>query len=206
MLLDFSELSPNRVYHTVTQTLIPRPIAWVLTEGEQGQLNLAPFSYFTAVCSNPALLLVSIGKKADGSDKDTLANIKRSQRCVIHIASTTQLDELNGSSEELAAEISEVEKLGIKTEPFVEAEGGLPRLTDCTVAYDCSLYEVKEIGGLPQSLLLLEVHKAYIADSACVTDAKGRLSIDACAINPLARLGVSEYASLGEVVEKKRPL
>ena len=46
MNIDLTELSQNQVYHTMTQTVVPRPIAWVLSEHENGKLNLAPFSYF----------------------------------------------------------------------------------------------------------------------------------------------------------------
>lgn len=203
MIIDLADVSPSRIYHTITQTLIPRPIAWVLTENDCGGKNVAPFSYFSAISSNPPLLMLSIGKKLDGSDKDTLANIKRTEKCVIHIASITQLDELNASSEELPINESEVDKLGLAVEPFVA--GGLPRLAGCAVAYDCSFYELKEIGGLKQSLLLLKIESMYIDDSVVAEGESGCLSFDACAINPLARLGASEYASLGEIVEKKRP-
>ena len=67
MILDLSQLKPAQVYFHMIQTLIPRPIAWVLSEIEQGKYNLAPFSYFNAVCSDPPLIMLSVGKKPDGA-------------------------------------------------------------------------------------------------------------------------------------------
>lgn len=71
MDINLDDLSSTEVYYTMTETLVPRPIAWVLSENLSGSYNLAPFSYFTAVCSNPPLIMISVGKKPDGSPKDT---------------------------------------------------------------------------------------------------------------------------------------
>ena len=73
MNLDFSTLSANQRYHLMTQTIIPRPIAWVLTDSNNGSFNLAPFSYFTAVSSAPPMLMLSVGKKPNG-DKQRHVN------------------------------------------------------------------------------------------------------------------------------------
>ena len=53
MILDLDQLSPSQTYFQMIQTLIPRPIAWVLSEHANGSLNLAPFSSFTAVGAEP---------------------------------------------------------------------------------------------------------------------------------------------------------
>ena len=76
MIINFSELKPTQIYKTMIQTVIPRPIAWTLTENENGTYNLAPFSYFNAIGSNPPMVSLSIGKRRDGRDKDTKRNIE----------------------------------------------------------------------------------------------------------------------------------
>ena len=83
MNLDFSNFSATQRYHLMTQTIIPRPIAWALTASEDGSLNLAPFSYFTAVSSEPPILMLSVGKKPNGDDKDTFVNVKNNKQMVI---------------------------------------------------------------------------------------------------------------------------
>ncbi|WP_415886061.1 hypothetical protein ACMXYO_15645 [Neptuniibacter sp. QD37_6] len=56
MLLELENMEKSDVYHALTQVVVPRPVAWVLSSNQQGALNLAPFSYFSAVCSDPPLI------------------------------------------------------------------------------------------------------------------------------------------------------
>jgi flavin reductase (DIM6/NTAB) family NADH-FMN oxidoreductase RutF len=145
MYFDFAEFSPNQAYFTMTQTLVPRPIAWVLTENAAGDYNLAPFSYFNAVCSDPPLVMLSIGRKPDGSPKDTRVNIEQRGHFVAHIAHREQAKPMTESSATLDYGDSELARLGLDTVPF---QGfGLPRLADCRVAFACERYEIREIGN-----------------------------------------------------------
>jgi len=203
MYIDFGEMTPQQVYITMTQTVIPRPIAWVLSENPDSTLNLAPYSYFNAVSSNPALVMISAGVKPDGGIKDTRDNIRDRRDFVVHIASLEQLDDMNASSASLDPGISEVEKLGLATVPL---EGSrLPRLAAARVAFACSLYDIHYIGAGPQSLILGEVHGVFVDDCVIGEDAKGRRKILAQNINPIGRLGASEYVSFGEVMTRQRP-
>ncbi|MEH6650716.1 MAG: flavin reductase family protein [Motiliproteus sp.] len=203
MNLDLANLSPSEVYFSMIQTLVPRPIAWVLSENAQGRYNLAPFSYFTAVSSSPPLLLISVGKKPDGSHKDTRANIEQRKHFVIHIPSREQLEAMNQSSANLPAEISEVDELDLETTEF---EGfSLPRLKQARVAFGCECYEIHNIGDTPQSMILGRVTHLYIDDSVIELDAKGRFNVDAVKLDPVARLGASQYMACGEILNIKRP-
>jgi flavin reductase (DIM6/NTAB) family NADH-FMN oxidoreductase RutF len=187
----------------MTQTLIPRPIAWVLSENADGGLNLAPFSYFNAVCSDPPLIMVSVGKKPDGSFKDTRVNIEQRGHFVVHIPRRDQVELVSASSATLDAGDSEVVRLGLETRPF---QGfGLPRLADCAVAYACEAWEIHELGDLPQSLILGRVRRLYLDDRLAGRDEKGRLRVDAARLDPLGRLGPDQYLVGGEVIRVKRP-
>lgn len=203
MYFDFAEFSPNQAYFTMTQTLVPRPIAWVLTENAAGDYNLAPFSYFNAVCSDPPLVMLSIGRKPDGSPKDTRVNIEQRGHFVAHIAHREQAKPMTESSATLDYGDSELARLGLDTVPF---QGfGLPRLADCRVAFACERYEIREIGNARQTLLLGLVKSVYVDDAAVTTDAKGRTKIDAVRIDPLGRLGGGEYSTMEGVVTVPRP-
>ncbi len=203
MYIDLTELAPNQVYFTMIQTVIPRPIAWVLSENASGTYNLAPFSYFNAVCSDPPLLMISVGKKPDGSFKDTRINIEQRRDFVVHIANVELLGALNESSATLPAETSEVDLLGLSTVPF---EGSrLPRVAGCRVAFACQCHDIHEIGAVPQSLILGRVNRVYVDDAVLDKDAKGRTKIRADLVDPLARLGADEYAALGEIRRLRRP-
>lgn len=203
MNLDLAQLSPSEVYFSMIQTLVPRPIAWVMSENAQGRYNLAPFSYFTAVSSSPPLMMISVGKKPDGSHKDTRANIEQRKHFVIHIPSRDQLEVMNQSSITLPAEISEVDELDLET---VEFDGfSLPRLKQARVAFGCECYQIQEIGDTPQSLIIGRVTQLYIDDAVIEIDNKGRFKLDTVKLDPVARLGASEYMACGEVLNVKRP-
>lgn len=220
MIINFSDYSANQRYHLMTQTIIPRPIAWALTlsddelskKDNECQFNLAPFSYFTAVSSKPAILMISVGKKPTGEAKDTLVNILNHKKIVIHIASEQQSELVTQTAATLAHGESELDLINLNesvdnsllsTVPF---EGfALPRLEQCDIAYGCELYEIKEIGDIPQTLIFVEVKQVYINDKVTVLDTKNRVKVHADMVNPLARLGASEYAGITKPFTKKRP-
>jgi len=203
MQLNFSDLSANHRYHLMTQTIIPRPIAWVLTDSGDENYNLAPFSYFTAVSSKPALLMISVGKKPNGDNKDTLTNVLKSKKMVIHIASEHQADIVTKTAATLAHGESELANSGLSTSVFDDFS--LPRLTQCDIAYGCELYEIKELGDVPQTLIFVEIKQLYINDTVVSQDAKERLNIAADKVKPLARLGGGEYASITAPFSIQRP-
>jgi len=203
MIIDMAELSAPDAYFTMTQTVMPRPIAWVLSENADQSFNLAPFSYFNAVASDPPLLMFSIGVQPDGSTKDTLVNVQERKAFVVNIASVSQLPDLNQTSATLPYGQSEVDTNEIATETM----GGfrIPRVADCKVAMCCETYQIQTIGNRNQSLVFGEIKSIWIDDECAETTEKGRLKILADKIEPLARLGAGEYASFGNILTAKRP-
>lgn len=202
MILSFEDLSPNQVYYTLIQSIIPRPIAWVLSENANGSHNLAPFSYFNGVCSKPPIVSISVGRRDDGSQKDTWNNIELRKHYVIHIPHREVAEAVTASSASLPAGESEIGKLGLKT----EAVSGwpLPRLADARIALLCQRYAIHALGAAPQGLILGEVKAAYISDGIAKLDGK-RLTVDPKALDPLARLGGNDYTTLGDILTVERP-
>ncbi len=203
MNLNFDSFSANEIYHLMTQTIIPRPIAWVLTQSGQENYNLAPFSYFTAVSSAPPLMMFSVGKKPSGEIKDTVKNIIENKECVIHIASEKDADVVTKTAATLSYGESEVSANNIELVDFDAFH--LPRLTACSIAYGCELFEIKEVGDVPQSLVFVKVNALYLGDNIVELDKKSRLKIHADKVSPLARLGGGEYASIGKPFTISRP-
>ncbi len=202
MIFNLSDYSPNSVYHLMTQTVIPRPVAWILTENSSGNHNLAPFSYFTALCSDPALIVISVGKKDKDTPKDTRKNILERKSFVVHIASSSAAEAMTASAATLDYAESEIELTG---EKLVEFEGSaLPRLESCKVAMLCELYDSHNVGPNEQAVIYGEVKKIYVEDDAVSVDGK-RISVDAKALDPISRLGGAQYGFLGEIKEVKRP-
>ena len=203
MIIDLSQQSASQNYFTMTQAVLPRPIAWVLSKNEGGNYNLAPFSYFNAVCSDPPLLAISIGRQPDGREKDTLVNITARREFVIHIASCNQYQELNQTAAMLPPGESEVSASNIE---LSQVEGfSMPRITNCKLAFMCRTHQIQEIVNKNQALVLAEIDAIYVEDECTQINEKGRFQIDAKKIEPLARLGASQYAFFGEIMSLKRP-
>ncbi|AIW18680.1 flavin reductase family protein [Vibrio coralliilyticus] len=202
MNIDASTLAPTQIYHLMTQTVIPRPIAWVLTESGEADYNLAPFSYFTPVSSNPPLLMFSVGKKPTGEIKDTTRNVLETGRMVVHIANADLAEQVTQTSATLPHGESEVALAALELIDFEGFE--LPRIKDCPIAFGCKLFEVKEIGETPQSLIFAQIEDIYIAPEV-IGDNQERLVVDALKVNPLSRLGGSQYANLDQTFTVARP-
>ncbi|MBF0179173.1 MAG: flavin reductase family protein [Magnetococcales bacterium] len=203
MILDLKTLSANRVYHAMTQTLVPRPIAWVLSENGQRGFNLAPFSYFTGISSDPPLLMLSVGLKSDGSPKDTLVNIGERFDFVVHIPAMPQAHQVAASAMELPPEESEVSRLGLELTEFGDFR--LPRLVGCPVAFACERHKVIEMGNTPQHLIFGRIDLIHVDDAVIETGDKGHFTVHAERMNPACRLGGETFAPLGAALRLPRP-
>ena len=202
MVLDFATLSPNKIYHTLTQVIIPRPVAWVLSEHANGELNLAPFSYFTPVCSNPPLVVFSVGYKPNGEMKDTAKNILERDHFVIHIASSDLAGPMTQTAAILDDGVSEVSENNLTLVDFEDAS--LPRVQGPKVAMFCKLHKHDQVGEGAQNIIYGEVLKVWVDDSI-VNETEDRYYIDAKGIDAIGRMGGNEYTTLGETLDVPRP-
>ncbi len=119
MQLTLSELSPGKRYHVLSSLVVPRPIAWVTSLNEDGSVNAAPFSYFNLMGDDPPLAVLGIGRRPDGSAKDSFRNIRRSREYVINLVTEDNAELMNLCATDFPSGVSEVTALGLKTEPSV---------------------------------------------------------------------------------------
>ena len=127
MHLTLAALSPGKRYGILSSLVVPRPIAWLTTLNESGSVNAAPFSYFNLMGDDPPLCVLGIGRRPDGGMKDTFRNLRRSRDFVINIVTEENAPAMNLCATEFPEGISEVEALGLATEPSVHVKP--PRLT-----------------------------------------------------------------------------
>ncbi len=192
MIVDYADKALTQRYQLMEQTIIPRPIAWIVTQNEQGTLNIAPFSYFMGLSSEPATMIVSIGHKSDGSQKDTLKNLRETKKCTICMVDEAHLEAMHFSSKELREDESEATTFGIETQEVVE--GFPPMVTDVPSAFFCEFYQEIDLKGSKTIPLVVEI-KAQFIDEAIISD-KERITLD---YEPVARVGKS-YALLGKKI------
>ena len=160
MIVDFANLDLKTRYKIMSRSVVPRPIAWIVTEGKT--LNIAPFSYFMALSSEPPTLIVSVGHKKDGTPKDTLKNILEQKRCTICSVSPNQLTKMHQSSESLPQEQSEAEIFDIQTKRILK--NFPPMVQDSGCAFFCTLHQVVDLGGSKTVPLILKIEHYWVDD------------------------------------------
>jgi flavin reductase (DIM6/NTAB) family NADH-FMN oxidoreductase RutF len=197
MIFHQADFSPDAFYALMIQTIIPRPIAWVLTRNSNNTYNVAPFSFFNGVASEPPLLMISVGWKDDITRKDTWVNIEERDHFVVHIPPVEMARSVVATSKALPFNQSEMDFAKLKTVP-VEGEE-LPRLKGPKAALFCRKHMIMEVGTERQGLILGEIRKIWMDEKAIQTK-DGRTYFNPKKINPLSRLG-----SLGRVINIKRP-
>jgi len=125
-------------YKLLTNLVIPRPIAWVTSQSQSGIVNLAPFSFFNAVGSNPLYLVISAGKRDNGELKDTEKNILSSGEFVVNMVTEELFDAMNISAADFPSDQSELEATGLETAPCVHIK--TPRVAKAQVSLECKLF------------------------------------------------------------------
>ena len=201
MHINCAQYDPGKLYFLLIQTVIPRPIAWILSDNGNGTYNLAPFSFFNAVSADPPVLMISAGFKPDGPRKDTWENIDKRGDFVVHIPSVDQSEVMVATSAALPHGESEVTQMNVA---LVKEQGWcLPRVKGAKAAFLCEKFAIHEIGNA-QALILGKINHIWL-DDGILTQDKGRLTVDPKALNPVARLGGSLYAALGQILTLRRP-
>lgn len=190
MLIDFTSQTSLERYKLMAGSVIPRPIAWIVTQGEV--LNIAPFSYFTPLSSNPATMIVSIGHRVDGTPKDTLRNLRENKKCIICIVDDEHFEKMHLSSKALNANESELEVFNIATESMLEDYPPVPK--DIKIAYFCQYLQEVDLQNSKTIPIIVEIKHLFINDTIISDREKLRFEVDA-----IARVGRG-YAKLGDEV------
>ncbi len=201
MHIDFAALPAHEAYRWLTATVTPRPIAWVSTRSADGIDNLAPFSFFQVVCDAPPTLMLSIGLRPDGSEKDTLRNLRERGELVIQLVSASQAETMNATAAAFPHGVSEFERCGVVS--AASERVAPPRVADCAVAFECRLAAIQPYAADAPThhLVFAEVLLAHIDDAAMV-DAR---HVDPAKLDLIGRLGGAAYVHTRDVFQLKRP-
>lgn len=193
-------LSQKENYKLLIGSIIPRPIALVTTESDDNVLNIAPFSFFNVVSSDPPILSIAV-QRVNGEMKDTARNIIQNKESVVHIVDTDNVRDANQTAALLSHEESELERTNFETVDSVEVS--VKGLKQSKVRFEAVLYDdiVIEKDGQPISdLLLLEV-KYYHFDERIYNDGY----INKEELNAVSRLAGNDYAEIGHTFTIERP-
>ncbi|WP_138469189.1 flavin reductase family protein [Poseidonocella sp. HB161398] len=185
----------------LTAIVSPRPIAWITTRGADGQVNLSPYSFFTAVAYSPPQVIVSsIGNKPDrDAGKDTFAQASATGMLCINIAGYEDREAVNASSAPFPAGVNEAAHLGLE---LAECETiDCPRLAGAAASLECRLIQVVDLEGEANRLMIARIEAIHLRDD-CVTE-EGRF--DVTRYKPLTRLGYADFGAIETVFAMPRP-
>lgn len=184
--------------------VVPRPIGWISTLDEDGRPNLAPYSFFNAVASDPPCVMFAAGLRPEAvAFKDSQANVEKTGEFVVNLATYDLREQMNASSAGLPAGQNEFEAAGLETLPSSMVKP--PRVKGAPVHLECKyLQTVKMPSWDPERgnyVIFGRVVGIHI-DDRVITE-KG--FVDVARFRPIARLGYMEYAVVNEVFVMNRP-
>lgn len=194
------DLPTPQLHQILVSTVAPRPIAFASTVDENGNPNLAPYSFFNVFSSNPPILVFSSNRKvADNTTKDTLHNIEKTKEVVINVVPHEIVRQMAVASVGFSAEVNEFEKSGLTPIPSDIVRPY--RVKESPVHYECVVKDIQPLGdkGGAGHLIICEVVKLHLAEYIFEDEDK----IDPHKINLVGRLGRAFYAKAsGESVFK----
>lgn len=202
-----SEVQHDELYGILLNSIAPRPIAWVSTLSASGQPNLAPFSFFNAMCVDPPLLGFSPGlrqsKQADashGEPKDTLRNIRETKEFVVNVVTYDLLRPMNVTSGEYDPSVNEFELAKVTPAPSRLVRPA--RVAESPVSFECKLHQILNFSPAPTSgsLVIGEIVAIHLDDAHMKNGRLDRNSLDL-----IGRMGGIQYTRTTERIELARP-
>lgn len=200
MYLDPTTISTQDAYKFLIGAIVPRPIAWVSTVSATGVPNLAPFSFFNAVCANPLTVSFAPMRRADGSKKDTLVNVEETGEFVVNVATEPLVEAINLSSATLGPDDSEFAIAGLTPAPSRLVKP--PRVSESPIQFECQVTQIVTISDAPLggSIVIGQVVALHIDER--LYD-QGR--IDMAALKPIGRCAGLVYCRVTDTFELARP-
>ena len=190
MIYDPKKLTFQQTHKLMIGSIIPRPIAFVATTSHEKINNIAPFSYFNGVCSNPPTIMFAPARRGwDGKEKDTLVNIRETKEFTINIVSESFAQQMVECSTDFDSKVDEFDVSGLN---IAKSKKILPpRLKEAKISFECKLNQIVEIGdGKAGSgfIVIGSIVLFHIEDEIITND-----KIDVQKLNPIGRLAGDWY-------------
>ena len=178
----------------------PRPIGWISSRGSDGSINLAPYSYFNAICEQPPMVMFS-SSPGDDTKKDSLRNVLETREFAVNIVSAALGSAMHVSSTSFPYGTNEFVKAGLD---MAECETiSAPRVKASPATLECRLWKAIDLpasdSGRTSTVIFGTITGIHIAENVIV-DGK----VNVTTYEPLARLGYKDYAQISDLFEIQR--
>ncbi|NBT41967.1 MAG: flavin reductase family protein [Alphaproteobacteria bacterium] len=198
--IDLDQLTPSERYKLLTALVIPRPIAWVTTVDVEGRTNAAPYSFFNVFGQDPAIVILGLEHKADGTAKDTENNINTQNEFVVNLVTSDMLESMVETAASYAPDESEPDILGLSLTAFHKVKP--PRLTHAPVAIECERMMALSLSS-ERSIMIGRAVSVFSKNG--LVDAT-TLNVDWADDYPVARLFADRYAEIGKISRYSIPV
>jgi flavin reductase (DIM6/NTAB) family NADH-FMN oxidoreductase RutF len=179
--------------------IAPRLIGWISSRSASGQLNLAPYSFFGAFATFPAV----IGFCSEGR-KDSISNVEATGEFVWNLVTRPLAEQMNRSSAPVASDVNEFELAGLTAVPGRNVD--VPHVGESPASLECKLLQIirlNNLDGEPMDNYLalgqvvgVHIQNAYLKDGL----------FDTHAAQAVMRAGYrADYAQIGEMFQMFRP-
>ncbi len=202
MEADPATLPWKSVYKLLVGSILPRPIGWISTVDAAGLANLAPFSFFNAVCSRPpTVLFCPTVREFDAGPKDTLRNVRTTGEFVVNIVTEAVAEAMNLTSTELPPQVDEFQLAGLTAAP--SAVVAPPRVAESPIHFECQVHQIVDLGSEPGAgaVVLGRIVHLHVDPSVLLGDDK----INLAALRPIGRLAGPSYCRVSDVFQMPRP-
>lgn len=198
MFYDARKNDHGHEYDPFKAIVAPRPIGWISSLSPEGVANLAPYSFFNAMSDNPHYVVFgSAGRK------DSIRNIEATGEFVHNMATFKLREQMNASSAPVAEGVDEFELAGLEKASCKLVKP--PRVAASPVSLECKYVKTVELPGHDNAaggyaIVVGEVIGVHVDDSF-IEDGR----VNTAAMQPITRMGYSEYAVVTEAFRMRRP-
>jgi len=200
MQFNTNETDPTVLYKLLTGTIIPRPIGWIATMDNNGINNLAPFSYFNMVSSDPPCVMFST-RRDNNLYKDTLNNVLQNGEFVVNLVTIDVVEQMNATSATFASDVDELKLANLTPidSVFIKPK----RVKESPIHLECEMihhYFMDNNEGGGACIVIGKIKTIHIDDAILMEN--NHINLDV--YKPVARLAGSNYSTLGELFSIER--
>lgn len=186
-------------YKLLIGLVVPRPIGWIGTRGEDGSRNLAPYSFFNVVAGSPPTVLFSPGRRR-GVAKDTLRNVLATREFTVSVVDEDLAAAMNLTSGEYPAEVDEFQVADLAWVPGEVV--GAPLVVAAPANLECTVTQTVDIGDPPHNTVVFgQVERIHVR-----SDLLDGTRVDPDGLRAVGRMAGSGYCRTVEgYFEMDRP-
>ena len=205
MIYDPTEHPLLETHKLMIGSIVPRPIAFVSTLSKDGFENLAPFSYFNGICSNPPSIMFCPARRGyDCKTKDTLNNIRDTEEFAVNIVSEDFAEQMVSTSTDFEPEVNEFEVSGLTPEPCQKIAP--PKVAEAKISFECKLNQIVPVGneGPGGGFVIIGTIVLFHIDDDVYED--GYINLEK--LRPIGRLAGNMYTRTTdklEIIRKIKP-